>query len=333
MSRANRLTVSALLASLAAVPTAARADATAQALFDEGKSLMEQQKFEQACPKLAESQRRDPGGGTVLHLAICYEQGGKTASAWVAFNEAVSVARRDRRDDRLKIAEERLSALTPKLTRLKLTVPPELAGLAGLTVSRNGEATSSAEWGTAVPVDPGRVRIDVTASGKRPFSTTLDATGAGATVEFVVPALRDGAVEPATATPVAQPATGGETPGAPETDRGGGFGAQRVLGLVLGGAGVIGLGVGTFFGLRSMSKKADANEYCDGSECSDERGVALRDEALSAGNVSTIGFVAGGVLVAGGVVLYLTAPDSPKRAGLAPAVAPGFAGLELSGRW
>src|SRR5262245_53123818 len=66
--------------------------AVAEALFRQGKDLLAAGKTSEACPKLAESQRIDPAGGTLIALALCYEADGKTASAWVVFGEAQAVA-------------------------------------------------------------------------------------------------------------------------------------------------------------------------------------------------------------------------------------------------
>ena len=52
----------------------AQADvATAEALFREGKRLMEQKSFAAACPKLKESFAQDEATGTLLALALCHQ--------------------------------------------------------------------------------------------------------------------------------------------------------------------------------------------------------------------------------------------------------------------
>ena len=69
--------------SLVALPVGAQSNkATAEALFTEGRALATSGKCAEAIPKFQASQKLDPGVGTLLNLAECYEQVGKTASAW-----------------------------------------------------------------------------------------------------------------------------------------------------------------------------------------------------------------------------------------------------------
>src|SRR6266498_1038121 len=83
---------------LAHLPGAASAQvsaenrAAAQALFDLGRTLITSGRAEEACPKFEESQRLDPGVGTQLNLADCYDRTGRTASAWTLYIEAPRVA-------------------------------------------------------------------------------------------------------------------------------------------------------------------------------------------------------------------------------------------------
>src|SRR5262245_40239679 len=48
--------------------------ARAEAAFDKGRALLQQGRVAEACLELEESQRLDPGLGTQLNLADCYER-------------------------------------------------------------------------------------------------------------------------------------------------------------------------------------------------------------------------------------------------------------------
>jgi hypothetical protein len=103
---------------------------------------------------------------------------------------------------------------------------------------------------------------------------------------------------------------------------------RRVAALTLGGAGAAVLAAGIVFGVVASSSWSNAQRHCDATHgCPDRPDAATeRNAALVFGNVSTAGFIAGGALLAGGVVLWLTAP----RAGAATASSGPAAELGIS---
>ena len=78
----------------------------------------------------------------------------------------------------------------------------------------------------------------------------------------------------------------------PETSSG--LGTQKTLAIVAGGVGLVGLGLGSVFGLMTISKKNDAQSACP-NLCSTQDGVTQRSDTKSAGNTSTVAFIVGGV--------------------------------------
>jgi hypothetical protein len=301
--------------------------AAAEALFNQGRDLMTAAKFGEACPKFEASQQLDPGLGTMLNLAECYEKLGRTASAWAEYREAIPLARAAGSQARLDLATQRAQALQGRLSTLTIRASAEGAD-AQLEVRRDGVALQAAELGSPIPVDPGEHVIEAVAPGKHPWSSKVQVAGDAAKVSVEIPKLQadsEPAVAPAASAPVVttSPATS-----APPSDKPASS-TQRVTGLVLGGAGVVGLGFGTFFGLQASSKWSDAKEKCAdypygcGTDASD-----LRASARSAGTVSTVAFVAGGALLATGVVLYLTAPS--KKESVALGFGPGSAFVQGS---
>lgn len=93
----------------------------------------------------------------------------------------------------------------------------------------------------------------------------------------------------------------------------------KTTGIIVGAVGVVGLTLGTIFGLNALSRDKDASTYCSRSTCTDPRGIELASDAHTLGNLSTVSFVAGGALTAIGAVIYLVGPSPGKAAKSMPA--------------
>jgi serine/threonine-protein kinase len=317
--------------------------AAAEALFDEGKRLREAKRYSEACPKLADSQRLDPAVGTLLNLALCYKEAGQTASAWSTYREAAAQAAAAHQADREQLARDEAAALETKLTRLVIEVAPDVAKIPGVEIKRVAALVPQGLWGVAAPVDPGVRAIDVTAPGKKPLHMEAKAEGAGATAKIVISALEDdpsAAVAPVAATTAAEPPPPNTAP--QQTDKGAKPGStQRVIGYVVGGLGIVGLGVGAVFTLKSKSENDQALDICaDSDDDCTEEDIEDHDQYVKEAEASQlnsyVAFGLGGVGVITGAVLILTAPTGEKKTAritVAPEIAAGHVGLNVSGAW
>lgn len=317
-------------------PAAARANdpATAQMLFDQARKLMAQERYAEACPKLEESQKLDPAGGTLLHLAVCREREGRIATAWALYSDALSQAKRDKRPDRAKFSQERIDVLGPRLPKMRVRVAPANRSLQGFRLTRDELAVGEAQWGEAIPVDPGARVMKAQADGRKTWTFKVDVPNQPNEVTVDVPELEidPNANDAANATRPEKPDEKKKTVSYEEATRGD---TQRTLGIVAGGIGLAGIGVGAVFGLLSISKKNAADDQCRGPELNlcTQKGVDDGNTAVTFGNVSTIAFIAGAAFAAGGAVLYFTAPDATTPVAVSPAVGPNTAGLTLSARF
>jgi hypothetical protein len=294
---------------------------------------MKEGKYDLACAKLEESQRLDPGGGTVFALGVCFESAGRTASAWSAFGEAVRFARRDKRAERESAALEHIRTLEPQLARLKIS-----AGK-GLVVKRNETVVGEAQFDSALPVDPGTYEIDASAPGKQSWRQSVVVQQAGATVVVAVPPLVDakpvesdqskdgrpsGYVQPPVLSLPIREATSAE-PAKEDFDF---WTTQRTAGVVVGAGGVVALGLGGIFALGASSKWSDTKLACPQSRCASEADRRLGASAGTQADVATVLATTGALAVVVGAALFLTgAPASFKRAH----VRPSLGGLALGG--
>ena len=341
MTVAKRAAVLSALAlvSVAVVPSVAHADGgtAADALFREGRTLLDAKRFEEACPKLAESQKQEPGAGTLLALALCHEGQGRTATAWNELNEAAALGRRVGRNDLAGAAQKRANAMEPLLSRIVVHVPK--AEDTEYQVKCDGEPLDAKLWDTPIAVDPGEHHVDVSAKGKVARSYAVRLTGAGVT-EILVDKLDDSPRATAAAKPARARLDAAPIPEQPIESRGG---AQRTIGLTLVGLGVVGLGTGAYFGGRALGESAEGRRACSLTPCPAQEQAAAtdaNDRAKSSMLVSIVTIGAGTGAIALGTVVYLMAPSSPPRgaapstrmtARFAPSVTPTQASVGVTG--
>lgn len=313
-------------------PTAAQ-DAQAEDLFQRAKAEMLKKNYKDACPMFAESYGLAGGGGTLQNLAICYEDEGKLAFAYNRFNELRTMSQKDGRAERVKLAEEHIEKLKPRLSRVRVALadaPP------GTKVSVDGDEFGEASWRSGIVVNRGAHKVRVVAPGKKPREVAATVADEGKLVTVDVPALEDDAVatpvNPKVVPPVAPP---------PEEPSSG----MRTPGFVMIGAGAAVAIAGGVFGILTITTESDAKSACAGTGPSfDTNGRCYSDSAEFAsandlharartfGTVSTILLPVGVVAAALGTYFVLSSPSDQKRA-VSARLAPSLGGLVLSGEF
>lgn len=276
--------------------------ATATELFDEALRDMDSGRAREACPKLVRSQELAPSGGTLLALGDCWQRTGKITSAWVAFREAAARAAAAGKREAEQQALDRAEVLRPRLPRLTITAPTPRPP--GLEVRRDNVVLTPTELGISTPVDPGPHEIRATTGTAKTWTTSVEIRE-GQTLTVKVPAEA--------------PAANGTTP-QPARD------PKLVIGLTLAGVGVVTMGVGGVFGLLAKDANDEALTFCRGNVCQ-PRGLELTDDANRRALVSTVLFVAGSALAAGGAILFFTShKPSATSLSVTPLLSVGGAG-------
>ncbi len=315
---------------LLVAPALAQPQPSADQLFQEGVRLFQRGETRTACERFAASYKIDAAPGTLYNLAACHEKDGKLWQARLEFLDLAERAANVGKQDKVRVAQERVKAIEARLPALKLQLPPS-SNVASITV--DGTALAPGVWGSPVPVEDGVHALAFTAPGKVAQSTQIEVHGAGQQATVVVPVLPDepGAapapsVQPPGPAPAAADATVSPAPGGSST---------RTVGFVIGGVGVAALATGAVFGVLALGQKSDADKACggQGSVCPDAAHTSDAQSKLqsarTSGLVSTVGLGVGIVAAGLGAYFILTGGSSgteSPRAALA--VTPTGAWLE-----
>jgi serine/threonine-protein kinase len=292
-------------------------DAVAEALFAEAKALMLQGNDQAACPKLAESQRLDPGTGTLLMLALCHERTGRTASAWTEYRDALVRSEQDQREDRVDVARRHIASLEAQLVRVRLRVAPDTAALPGFELRADGDKIAPTVWLAPMPIDPGTHSFAAFAQGQRIWSQTIVVERDTTEQEVVVPPIKVAAPPPVVAKsrePAPQPVEPAHHPTS----------ALKIAAVAAAAVALAGVTVGAIYGVRAVKKSDVAHQSCNVYPCSSAAETA-NAEAKSAAVVSNIAF---GVAGAGGIgaltFILLDASPTPSSASTARSRPTGF---------
>lgn len=256
----------------------------AAVLTNKARAAARAKRHEEAAEALRKADQLDPTPQRKLDLARSLVELGKLVEASSLLNGVVNdgAAGKGLKD----AAKKQLAQVEPRIPWLSVHV---VGPAAGAHVEVDGkEVQAEAE----APVDPGQHAVGADADGYESGDTRVTlAEGEHKQVTI-------------TLTPVAsvekpKPAASG----------------TKIPAIAAFGVGAVGLGVGAVFGILAFSDADKAKSFCDGNKCPARPEVVnARNSSIANGNVSTVGFVVGGVGVAAGIVLLLTVGSSGEKA-------------------
>jgi len=309
--------------------------ASARQLAQDGTKLANAGHCAEAIDKLARAERLYHAPSTLERLGFCQAKLGKVVEA---SENLLRVTRESLPANAPKAfvkAQERAAKLLPatraRIAKLKIdvTAPPNTA----IAVTIDGESLPSANIGTDRHVDPGEHNVEATAPGMiaaKTRATLRDGESISVTL-----ALEPDPNAPKT-TPVATPSTttpsttpAKTSPADPRTPAGHDDEEPSRLPAYLAlGVGVVGIGVGSVFGLLATGKKGDLDAACSGEKRCPETQESTLDSAKSLATVSTTGPLVVAVgLLAGGVLCFTSAPSKRGARSATPYVGAGSIGI------
>jgi hypothetical protein len=213
-----------------------------------------------------------------------------------------------------------------------------------VTISLDGNVLSKSLDGRSIDIDPGQHTFAfATTDGRKTEKSILVIEGQKAQkVSVTLPPSVASAPPPSSSAAKASPTLLSPQPtltsdagpqAAPPT-------TLRTLALSAGAAGVVGLAVGSVFGLMAKSANTSSQNLCSHASCPSATladANSDHDRATTDATISTVAFIAGGTLLAAGAITFLTTPSTTEKAqGRAPVrvaagVGPASAGVWLEG--
>lgn len=268
--------------------------AAAREHLKQGYALRKEGRCNDAIVHFVESVRLDPTAKALLNLAQCEQETGMLGEAVKHAVDARDRARSENQPELLALAEEQIAAIEKRLARLTIRLGGD--HVSDVSVNRDGATLGPASIGAALPISPGKHSIVVRAPGRtdRAYEVTL-AEGDERVIDVEPGPVPAAPVVHDNPTPLDPPERGSIVP------------------YLVGGAGLVLVGVGTFFGVRASDQWAEAQSSCGTGCVAGGPAHALKADAETSATVSTATFVAGTAAVAAGVVLWFVMRDGRRE--------------------
>jgi tetratricopeptide (TPR) repeat protein len=296
--------------------------------FDEGRKLRDQKDFDKAASAFERSVAAEPSIGAYYNLAFSYEQLGRTRDALDAYRKALKLAK-EKGDPREKESNDAIAKLLETHNYVTVLVSDEADKTAGVRIVVDGEVVPQKQLKGEVFRSGTQHEVVISAPGRK------DRRVAVANRQHVTVTLgevHDGASSPP------------PPPPPPVESHGEGWGWQKWTGVGLGVAGVGALVVGAVFTADYFSTRSDIlerfNKLCK-SGCPSCGSTTPTPTTMALGKLNeeaqanedraplrqAIAYGVGGLLLVGGVYLFVTAPSgsteaSPPASGLRVRVVP-----------
>ena len=256
--------------------------AAAAALFQEGYKLRQEGKDEAACKKFQESARLDAMAGTLLNLAECRANQGKTATAAGWYHKAAILAENQGDQKLLEKAKEHARELDAEVSYLKIRIERPVPGI---VVRRDDDVVGPAQFNESLPIDPGEHTVTAVAPGYRLLSIAVHIGEVSDNKTVDVPALEL----------LPPPARARTVPALPNVQsKPGATHGATYWPWVIGGVGVSAIAVGTVSGILALHDKSRVADRCTNTVgCKDAEAYSLQSQRDTEWALARIAFPAG----------------------------------------
>lgn len=315
----------------AAKPAAAKPGdkKAAGAAFKKGKDSFDKKDFKAAKESFLTADEILPAAAAQYYIGRSSEELGESQDAVKYYEKALTDGKL--KEDLATDAKARVDALKKKPAKVKVTSDPP-----GATILVDGKAIDQ-KTPAEIDLEPGTHKITLQAAGRKDSEQSVEvAAFTGATLNATLdaappptPAEDPFAKKPPPPPPVETPAPA-PAPVPVDTRK------DLTWVFITGGAAIVALGVGGFFGVQALGNKTKFDDAVAANNASAARDA--RDKGTRNALISDMGFGIGITLAVTSAVLLFTRPDhdavasvkTPTKMSFAPVVSPTSGGLSAT---